>query len=512
MTSIRERKNSSRRASMRRKRRMRALAVLGVLAFAAVFGGSYAALKNYVEKTGEDVICDNIYIGRLEVSGMTKEEAVQMLQQQKETDESRTVTFKVRDENINGFLKELGYDSPDIEKLAQKAVDYGKKGSMWMRYRQMKKLEEEAYILEETYTVDEEQTAAFCSQQAEPLLHKPENAYMVRSSDGSLEIEGEKEGEVIDIGATAKSVADYLNGDWNHEDFEAELVIETEKPEILKADLEKLPDELGSFYTDAGGGERWTNLKTGVEKLNGILLQPGETLSVYDTTAPYDEANGYVEGTAYENGQIVPSFGGGICQVSTTLYNAVIYAELEIEERYPHSMTVDYVEPSRDAAIAGGYMDFKFKNPYDTPIYIFGEIDGSNLLRFVIYGKETRPENRTVEFESETLSTEEYSVVYKENPELPFGSMQYTGSPHTGREARLWKVVYEDGAEVSREIFNTSTYEKSDEVIEVGTAGGSSSAVSALQAAIASQDAEAINSAVSSGGSSDSEEDGETEE
>ena len=249
-----------------------------------------------------------------------------------------------------------------------------------------------------------------------------------------------------------------------------------------------------------------------MEKLNGILLQPGETLSVYDTTAPYDEANGYVEGTAYENGQIVPSFGGGICQVSTTLYNAVIYAELEIEERYPHSMTVDYVEPSRDAAIAGGYMDFKFKNPYDTPIYIFGEIDGSNLLRFVIYGKETRPENRTVEFESETLSTEEYSVVYKENPELPFGSMQYTGSPHTGREARLWKVVYEDGAEVSREIFNTSTYEKSDEVIEVGTAGGSSSAVSALQAAIASQDAEAINSAVSSGGSSDSEEDGETEE
>lgn len=502
MASIKEYKNSSRRASMRRKRKMRALIVLGVAAFLAVFGGSYAALKNYVEKTDEDVICDNVYIGALDVSGMTKEEAEEALQTQRGTDESRTVTFKLRDENIEGFLKELGYDSPDIEKLTQEAVSYGKKGSMWKRYRQMKKLEEEPYVLEEKYTVDQEQVEEFCEQRAVPLLQEPENAYITRDSDGSTDIVEEKEGETIDMDATVEGLLDYLNGDWQHDDFELELVVKTEAPEIVSEDLEELTDELGSYYTDAGGGERWTNLKTGVEKLNGILLMPGEELSVYDTTAPYDEEHGYVEGTAYENGQVVPSYGGGICQVSTTLYNAAIYAELEIVERYPHSMAVDYVEPSRDAAIAGGYMDFRFKNPYDTPIYIFGEIDSSNLLRVVIYGKETRPENRTVEFESETLSIEEYSVTYQANSELSFGEMKYTGSPHTGREARLWKVVYEDGVEVSRDIFNTSTYEKSDEIIQIGTAGGSASAVSALESAIAKQDREAIDAAISAGYSS----------
>lgn len=77
--------------------------------------------------------------------------------------------------------------------------------------------------------------------------------------------------------------------------------------------------------------------------------------------------------------------------------------------------------------------------------------------------------------------------------------MQYTGSPHTGREARLWKVVYENGAEVSRDIFNTSSYAKSDQIVEVGTAGGSAEAVSALEAAIASQDGNAINSAIQAG-------------
>jgi vancomycin resistance protein YoaR len=196
---------------------------------------------------------------------------------------------------------------------------------------------------------------------------------------------------------------------------------------------------------------------------------------------------------------VVPSYGGGICQVSTTLYNAVIYAELDVLERYPHSMAVDYVQPSRDAAIAGGSLDFRFENPYDTPVYIFGEIDDSNLLRVVIYGKETRPENREIDFESETLSTEEYGITYQADSELAFGQTEYSGSPHTGREARLWKIVYEDGVEVSKDIFNTSTYQKSDQIIKVGTSGGSDTAVSNLKTAIATQDWEQISAAINAG-------------
>ena len=174
--------------------------------------------------------------------------------------------------------------------------------------------------------------------------------------------------------------------------------------------------------------------------------------------APYDAEHGYVEAGSYENGQVVDSFGGGICQVSTTLYNAVLYAELQVEKRYPHSMLVNYVKPSRDAAIAEGILDFVFTNNYDTPIYIFGEIDDANQMRFAIYGKDTRPEGRTVEYESETLETEDYGVTYQEDPDAPLGSMQYSGSPHTGVTAQLWKVVYQDGVEESREVINHSQY------------------------------------------------------
>lgn len=501
-----KRYKKSRRGGKRRRKTLQTVILIGMAALVIAFGVLYFTLKSYVDKTAEDVICNNIFIGAMDVSGMTKKEAADALREQMETDKGRTVTLKLRDENIAVLLKELGYDSPDIDKLTEKAVGYGKKGSVWKRYLQIKKLEDEAYVLKEKYKTGKEETTEVCNTKVAPLLQLPENAHISRNEDGSMNLVDEKEGETIDIDTTVQKITEYLNGDWKHNDFSMDLAVITEKPEIVRADLEGITDELGAYSTDAGGGDRWTNLKTGSEKINDTILMPGEEFSMYNATAPYDAEHGYAEGTAYENGEVVPAYGGGICQVSTTLYNAVIYAELEVVERHPHSMTVDYVEPSRDAAIAGDFMDFRFKNSYDSPIYIFAEIDASNRLRVVIYGKDTRQESRSVEFKSETLSTEDYSVKYKANPKLYFGDIEYTGSPHTGKEARLWKIVYENGAEVSRDVFNTSTYTKSDQVVEIGTAGGSSWAVSALETAIANQDWSEINNAISEGyGNSDDE-------
>ena len=118
---------------------------------------------------------------------------------------------------------------------------------------------------------------------------------------------------------------------------------------------------------------------------------------------PFDAENGYALAPSYENGTTVDSYGGGICQVSTTLYNAVMRAELEIVTRSAHSMIVTYVEPSMDAAIAGTFKDLQFKNNQETPIYIEGYTNGGTL-GFRIYGKETRPDNRKVTFESEVTS------------------------------------------------------------------------------------------------------------
>ena len=492
---------------MRKRRQIQATIIIVVAVLLCIFIGSSAAMRGYVNKTEADKISDNVFVGHTDVSGMTEAQAVEALNRELQNDSSITITMNVLNGSVEAFLKEIGYGCPDVEKLAKEALDYGKKGSMWKRYKQIKALEKEPHEIEELYSIDEKKLKALLDEKATPLLQLAENAYIDRDCDtGETSIVEEKEGETIDFAKSVEVIEKAVNGKWDHKAFDVDLATKLDKPEIVKEDLEDMTDALGSFYTDAGGGERWTNLKTGSGKINGTIVEPGETFSMYDTVAPFNEENGYAEGTAYENGQVVPSWGGGICQVSTTLYNAVIYAELEIVERYPHSMLVDYVKPSRDAAIAGGSMDFRFKNSYDTPIYIFSEIDDYNQLRVVIYGKETRPENRRVEYESETISTEEYSTEYRINTELSFGEMKYTGSPHTGCDARLWKIVYEDDEQVSKEIFNTSSYQKSNQIIEIGTAGGSADAIAALEDAVARQSLNEINAAINAAYGQGSEE------
>src|SRR5699024_850562 len=137
-------------------------------------------------------------------------------------------------------------------------------------------------------------------------------------------------------------------------------------------------DLLGTFSTDfsSSSSARATNLQVGAGKINGHVLMPGETLSGYECLQPFTAENGYKNAATYENGQVVDSIGGGVCQIATTLYNAALQAELEITQRQNHSMIVTYVQPSMDAAIAGTVKDIKITNNYSTPIYVEGYTEG----------------------------------------------------------------------------------------------------------------------------------------
>ncbi len=228
------------------------------------------------------------------------------------------------------------------------------------------------------------------------------------------------------------------------------------------------------------------------------MLYPGETFSTLDTITPFTEENGYALAGSYANGTTTETFGGGICQVSTTLYLAVLRAELDVTERKNHSMLVTYVKPSMDAAIAeSSGKDFKFKNNTDNPIYIYMVAYNGTLVAR-IYGTEYRASNRTVTYESVTLSTEEPDTVIKTSSEYSVGVINRTQSAHKGCTAELYKVVTVDGVEESRERVNTSSYAKSDALIEVGTAGASSEVASALAQAAATNDLSQVKSVLAS--------------
>ena len=204
------------------------------------------------------------------------------------------------------------------------------------------------------------------------------------------------------------SINELIGGDWDKKGGTVKAEVSYEDAQIVSEDLSGITDVLGSYSTYYGDGDegRTMNVESGAQHVGGTLVQPGEEVSVNALMEPYTEENGYAMAASFENGEVVDSMGGGICQVSTTLYNALLLSEVEITERYAHSMLVSYVEPSMDAAIADDVKDLKFRNNKEDPIYIESVLSDGNV-GFNIYGKETRPENRSIEFESETIETTE---------------------------------------------------------------------------------------------------------
>lgn len=181
-------------------------------------------------------------------------------------------------------------------------------------------------------------------------------------------------------------------------------------PNVSTAQAQKCNRILGEFataYTGAGEG-RAQNIHAGAEKLHGTVVLPGEEFSVAAALMPFSEENGYAAGGTFIDGQLSESMGGGVCQLSTTLYNALLQTRLEITERHPHSMPVGYVPLGRDAAIAGDYKDLKFKNTTDAPVILLCEATGTEV-RVTVYGEE-EAKRETVSFESVIKSEDEEKV------------------------------------------------------------------------------------------------------
>lgn len=454
-------------------------------------------LYHYVNAYEKGTAAANLYIGETDVSNLTEKEIQTLLAKQVEEYAKAKVDLTSKEDSVSVTLQDFGLTLENVKELAKEAVSYGKKGTLWGRYAKLRSLKKKPVVLKEKFAVEEELAVKVMEEETQTLENAAKDATITRTNGTFVITEG-TQGSKVDSKKSIAALLKCLNQEWDYSDLTLELVQEKAEPEITAADLETIQDLLGSFYTQAGSGTRVKNLRRGAELLNDTVVMPGEEVSVEILTKPYTLENGYVEGSAYLNGEIVSNIAGGICQVSTTLYNALLYAEVEITERYAHSMEVHYVDLSKDAAIAEGIKDLKFKNNYDTPIYIEGYIDGNNQLTFNIYGKETRPENRSVEYESEVLSTTKYKTKYVADNKNVIGYIsKEQGTPMDGGTAKLWKVVYEDGKEVSREKVNSSTYSATTVTVKVGVKSEHSNAAKIVKSAIASQNKSTIKKAIS---------------
>ncbi len=444
------------------------------------------------------VIRNGISIGGVDLSGLSETEAYQKYAAWVEEIRQTPVTLQGKEPDQTVALTAdafgLSWDNPAV---IDEAGSYGRGSNIIRRYKEQKELERNGADLKSGLRLDRTKIADVLANQCAALNREAENASL-KHENGVFTVVGGTEGYVVDKEASAAAIYDALTGGWDGTALVIPLPITVDKPQGDAETLSRIKDVLGSYTTKYpnSGKNRCDNIANASAKLNGRTLYPGEQLSVLDAITPFTEENGYYLAGSYLGSQVVESFGGGICQVSTTLYNAVIRAELRVDERYNHSLIVSYVEPSMDAAIAeSSGMDLKFTNTSEYPVYIESYTEGKSIT-FKVWGVETRDAGRSVSFESETLETivPEGVKIYTDSTR-PIGYIS-TSAAHTGYRARLWKTVKQDGKELSHEVFNSSYYNAAPVSYTVGTAGSVSEE---LSAAIAANDIETVKTLIAGG-------------
>lgn len=471
--------------------------MLSALMGAIVLSFGAGAVANAEEA---DTINEGVYIGDVDVSGMTAEEAREAVEELVDELGSKTITLKAEDSSVSATASELGL-SWENEEVVEEAVGLGKSGNIVKRYMDNKDLEHEPKVYDLDFSADESEIKSFVENNCGELNREAKDGSLTREN-GYFEIVPGEKGVTINADQSAKAIQEYMDNEWTGESGSVELVAETVEPRGTEEELNKVQDVLGTATTYYGStAARNQNVEVGAQKLNGHVLYPGDTFSVTQAVIPFTEENGYLPAPSYESGKVVDSYGGGICQVSTTLYNALLAAELEIVERHNHTMIVTYVDPSKDAAIAEGLMDLQFANNTDAPIYIEGYAYGGQLT-FTIYGEETRSSDRVVEYVSETTSTTDpEGVQLNAKSDASVGYVAQTQSAHQGLTAVLWKVVTENG-ETTKTQVNSSTYQASPASYDVGIQSSDPNVVAAIQNAIAANDLNAVQSIIAGGVSS----------
>ncbi|MEG0806525.1 MAG: VanW family protein [Lachnospiraceae bacterium] len=469
--------------------------IVPILLLVLVMGSGVLVYMTVTAAPKSDTIQEGIYIGDISVGGLTQEEAAKQIEKYVADSINTEFILQAGEKEITANGSELGVFWLN-EDICQEAYDIGRNGNLITRFKDIKDLEHEDKVIDVTFALKVNQTRKFLKNHLQELNLKAVNNGLSRENGEFIFLPGKK-GCKVKVEESIAFLQDYITNEWDKTSNEISLICKTTNPKGTKKELAEITDVLGSYTTDysSSSSGRAKNVENGATRINGTVLYPGETFSVYKAVSPFTAENGYELAGSYENGTTVQSYGGGICQVSTTLYNAVLLSELTVEERHNHSMIVSYVPASMDAAIAGTYKDLKFSNNLDTPIYIEGYAGGGRIS-FNIYGSEKRDTaGRTVTYESETTETTDPTVQFVA-VDQKIGYYSQVQSAHTGYIAKLWKIVTVDGVQESKEVINNSTYKSSPEIFEVGTASKSKEATAAIKAAIATGDKEKVAKAM----------------
>lgn len=402
----------------------------------------------------------------VDVSQMTLEQALAHWESEIEPGYAqRTVTLS----NGAAFTAaQLGYTS-DYAQVLQNAWSAGRSGSLEERYQMISTRRERPVHYTVARSLYSEAGVAACVKAVAEQIDRPVENAKVESFDTSsyaFTFTEAMSGKRLDQTAMAQDVVAALESGGG----EVTLAVKEIQPETTAEEISSQYGMIASAVTNASSSSsnRLSNIKLAMQLINGTCIEPGETFSFNETVGKRTTERGFKLATAYSSGEVTEDVGGGICQVSTTLFNAAVKADLEIVERHNHSLTVSYVDKGKDAAVNWNSQDLRFTNNGDDKVYICCVLTSDKRVRVGVFGKKLA-NGETITIEAQETGSTPYETIYQASLSLMSGEMQVTQTGRQGYTAVAYKVRWDaDGNRLSSELLCKSSYKKVDEIIEYG--------------------------------------------
>ncbi len=442
---------------MKNKKLLILLPILIIIAM--VLGGGFYIYNNILNT---QTIYTGVRVDDVYLSGMTKEEAYSYLKAKKESEGlNRPMKLKYEDMEFTISLEQLGFQY-DYDKAIQEAYNLGRDGDYLTRFKKIQDLKKNS----ETIKLE----SNFDFGKIKPIVEDISQKINIESKDavfdfngGNIKIKDEVVGRTLDndklIGMIEQNVLEFND---------IYLPVNTLKPIYTREFYSSINGIIGEFSTSFQGSSfgRIENIKLSAKALSNKLILPGEQLSYNKTTGPRQKQFGYQEAPVIVAGDLTPGIGGGVCQTSTTLYNALLLADMKILERSPHSIAPKYVPKGQDAAVATGYLDLVFRNDFEFPVYTLSKVVGDRVY-FYIYGDTTK-KNYTIKIEPEILEKIDYTVIETLDESVAPGVKQLVQDGRTGYKVKTYKTIIIDGKVINKNQITTDYYRERNYIYKVG--------------------------------------------
>lgn len=451
----------------RKKKKRNIYIIIAVIIFIILSLSAFLVLTNKKVKSWENKIYNGITINGIDVSGKTKEEAKLLISADLiDKVDDKSITIKSKNENVVVPYEKIK-PQYKIDDAINEALSSGKNEGLFSKNSYINKgMNKNIEVL---FGYDNEVMATYLNELNEKIMVEPQNAKLKINGD-KIEVIAQKNGLELDLDASKKLLNEEIDCNIDVMKETLELPTKEKIAKVTEEVLGQIDTKLSSSSTNFNSGDwnRTTNLKIATGNINGTVLLPGEEFSYNEVVGERTVDRGFKEGASFVGGEVVPSIGGGVCQISTTLYQAVTKSGILPTERSNHTMAVSYADPSEDATVAWGYLDYKFKNTYDSPIYIEGIItDGT--VTFNVYGDGEDLNGYTYDLVGVLTGTTNPGSKRINDSSLSKGTEVVEKRPSIGRTSKGYFVTYKDGEEVERKEISSDIYDSVQGVIRYGT-------------------------------------------